>query len=82
MEKNINNWEDCVFLSHIGNTPNSLHSDTIKCYEDLKSQSCHIEKVYLSKLHKKTLNNWLRLKASINVIKWLMFKSYALKDMI
>jgi hypothetical protein len=48
--------------------PNSAHKFTIRCLENLKSQSCHIEKMVDKQTSQEILNNWLSIKAFIDIV--------------
>lgn len=63
----VNNGKDCVFLSHVGKGPNSPHNVALRCYEDFKNQSCHIDKLLSKQISQQILSNRLRLKASVDV---------------
>jgi hypothetical protein len=43
--KKVNDGERCAFLTHMGKGPNLAHRFATRCLENLKNQSCHIEKV-------------------------------------
>ncbi|KAL4558291.1 hypothetical protein LXL04_036489 [Taraxacum kok-saghyz] len=43
--KKVNCGKDCAFIVHKGKTPRSAHNFSVRCYEDLKNQLCHIENV-------------------------------------
>ncbi|CAJ2631158.1 uncharacterized protein LOC123910641 [Trifolium pratense] len=45
----------------------------LKCYEDFKNHSCHIETVLSMQIEQQILSNRLRLKASIDAVRWLTF---------
>ncbi|XP_039144034.1 zinc finger MYM-type protein 1-like [Dioscorea cayenensis subsp. rotundata] len=77
--KKVNSGKDCAFLSHVGKSPNSPHNIAIKCFEDLKNQSCHIDKVLVKQTSQQILSNCLRLKASIDVVRWLTFQACAFR---
>jgi hypothetical protein len=47
---------------------NSAHKFAIRCLENLKIQSCHIEKVVKRQTTQENLNNRLRIKASIDIV--------------
>ncbi|PNX84135.1 repressor of the inhibitor of the protein kinase-like protein [Trifolium pratense] len=49
----------------MGKSPNSSHNIALRGYGDFKNHSCHIENV---------LSRWLRLKTSIDVVRWLTFQ--------
>ena len=47
----FNNWKkvkdgmNCPLVRHVGKEPNSPHKIAVKCYEDLKNYSWHIDKL-------------------------------------
>ena len=50
------------------------HKDCVQACEDLVNQACHIDKVINRQASKQVANNRLRLKASIDSIRWLTFQ--------
>jgi hypothetical protein len=66
--KKVNNGKDCAFLSHMGKSPNSSHNVALRCYEDFKNHSCHIENVLSKQTEQQILSNRLRLKASRDLV--------------
>ena len=77
--KKINCGKDCAFVIHEGKTPASAHNFSVRCYEDLKNQLCHIENVIEKQTTQQVMDNRLRLKTSIEAIKWLTFQACALR---
>ncbi|KAL7598292.1 hypothetical protein Lser_V15G22949 [Lactuca serriola] len=77
--KNVNCSKDCAFIVHEGKTPASAHNFSVRCYEDLKNQLCHIENVIEKQTTQQVMDNRLRLKVSIEAIKWLTFQACALR---
>jgi hypothetical protein len=63
----------------MGKSQNSAHKFAIRCLENLKIQSCHIEKVVKRQTTQEILNNRLRIKASIDIVCWLTFQACAFK---
>ena len=67
----FNNWKkvkdgkNCPLIRHVGKEPNSPHKIAVKCCEDLKNYSRHIDKLIEKQTSKELENNWLRLKTSI-----------------
>ncbi|GAV90630.1 DUF4371 domain-containing protein, partial [Cephalotus follicularis] len=43
--RKVNSGKDCAFLTHVGKSPSSPHNVAIKCCEDLKNQSRHIDTI-------------------------------------
>lgn len=76
--KKVNSGKDCAFVVHEGTTT-SAHNFSVRCYEDLKNQLCHIENVIEKQTTQQIMDNRLRLKASIESIKWLTFQACALR---
>jgi CRISPR/Cas system-associated protein Csx1 len=58
-------------LVHMGNDPCSPHNNAVKCCDTLKNQSQHIENVIDKQTSEQKLNNRLRLKTSIDCIRYL-----------
>ena len=77
--KRVNNGKDCTFLTHIGKDPHSPHNKAMSCFEDLKNRSQHIDKVIQKQTSQEIANNRLRLKVSIDVIRWLTFQTCAFR---
>jgi hypothetical protein len=59
--------------------PNSAHRFATRCLKNLKNQSGHIEKVVKRQTTQEILNNWLRIKASIDIVRWLTFQACAFR---
>jgi hypothetical protein len=53
----------------MGKGPNPAHRFAIRCLKNLKNQSCHIEKVVKRQTTQEILNNRLRIKASMRIVK-------------
>ncbi|XP_057488503.1 uncharacterized protein LOC130778716 [Actinidia eriantha] len=77
--KKVNDGENCAFLTHVGKDPNSLHKRAMKGCQCLVNQSQHIEKIIEKQTSKQIANNHLRLKTSIDAIKWLTFQACAFR---
>jgi hypothetical protein len=58
---------------------NSAHRFVTKCLENLKNQSCHIEKVVKRQTTPEILDHRLYIKASIGIIRWLTFQACAFR---
>ncbi|XP_071740054.1 uncharacterized protein [Rutidosis leptorrhynchoides] len=77
--KKVNCGEDCPFVKHEGKTPASAHNYSVGCYENLKTEVCHIEHV-LEKQNTQEINdNRLRVRTSVEMIKWLTMQACALR---
>ncbi|KAL4568265.1 hypothetical protein LXL04_023873 [Taraxacum kok-saghyz] len=77
--KKVNCGKDCAFIVHEGKSPSSAHNFSVRCYKDLKNQLCHIENMIEKQTNQQVMNNRLRLKVSIEAIKWLTFQACALR---
>ena len=69
--KQVNNGMRCAFLGHIGNSPCSPHNNAVKYCNSLMNQSQYIDKVIDKQTSKEKLKNRLRLKASIDCVRYL-----------
>jgi hypothetical protein len=58
----------------------SPHNNTVKCCDNLKNQSQHIDKVIDKQTSKEKLNNRLRMRASIEFIRYLVYQGCAFRD--
>ena len=63
----------------MGKSPNSAHRFATRCFENLKYQSCHIEKVFKRQTTQEIPNNRLRIKALIDIVRWLTFQACAFR---
>ncbi|XP_021757950.1 zinc finger MYM-type protein 1-like [Chenopodium quinoa] len=63
----------------MGKDSNSTHNFATKCYFNLKNQSCHLEKIVEKQNAEEIVRNRLRLKTSIDVVKWLTFQACAFR---
>jgi hypothetical protein len=52
----------------MGKDLNSAHRFATTCLENLKNQSCHIKKIVKRQTTQEILNNWLYIKASIDIV--------------
>ncbi|XP_023761427.2 uncharacterized protein LOC111909889 [Lactuca sativa] len=77
--KKVNCGKDCAFIVHEGKTPASTHNFSVRCYEDLKNQLCHIENLIEKQMTQQVMDNRLCLKVSVEAIKWLTFQACALR---
>ena len=69
--KKVNSGKDCPFLNHMGNKPDSLHNINQKAsLEGLENTNQHIEAALISQSEEEIKKNRLRLKASINAVRW------------
>ena len=63
----------------MGNVPCSPHNNAINCCDNLKNQSQHIDKVIDKQILEEKLNNQLRLKTSIESIRYLAYQGCAFR---
>ncbi|KAF8376972.1 hypothetical protein HHK36_030343 [Tetracentron sinense] len=73
--RKVNDGENYAFLSHVGKDPISPHNVAERSYKDLMSQSLHIEKILQKQTFEQVGKNRLRLKTSINTVRWLTFQA-------
>ncbi|XP_071695577.1 uncharacterized protein [Rutidosis leptorrhynchoides] len=74
--KKVNDGNRCAFLKHA----NSLqHKSALLSSENLLNQAGHIENVFEKQRLESKLNNRLRLKASIDIVRWLTFQACAFR---
>ncbi|KAL7147930.1 hypothetical protein ABFS83_06G143300 [Erythranthe nasuta] len=71
--KNVNDTT-CALLTHVGNH-SSTHSAAVKSCEDLMTQSRHIDNFMMNQSAEQILKNRLRLKISIDCVRWLAYQS-------
>ena len=71
--KNVKDGMNCPLIRHVGKEPNSPHKITVKCCENLKNYSRHINKLIEKQTSKELENNRLQLKTSIECAQWLAF---------
>ncbi|KAK9079937.1 hypothetical protein SSX86_001612 [Deinandra increscens subsp. villosa] len=79
--KGFKNWKkvrgkDCAFLKHISTTQ---HRSALIFKENLLNQAAHIENVISKQNEELIMKNRLRLKTTIDVIRWLTFQACALR---
>uniref|UniRef100_A0ACD5WQZ9 Uncharacterized protein n=1 Tax=Avena sativa TaxID=4498 RepID=A0ACD5WQZ9_AVESA len=73
--KKVNNGKDCAFLTHMGKDSKSAHNYAVKCYDNLKNKQCHLEQLVEKKREEDIKRNRLRLKVTIDVLRWLAFQA-------
>jgi hypothetical protein len=66
-------------IGHVGKDPNSSHKIVVKYCEDLMNQSGHIYKIVEKQTLQEIMNNWLRLKTSIDSVQLLAFQACAFR---
>uniref|UniRef100_A0A0A9GHJ6 Uncharacterized protein n=1 Tax=Arundo donax TaxID=35708 RepID=A0A0A9GHJ6_ARUDO len=77
--KKVKEGKKCAFLSHIGSDSNSAHSYNVKYYDNLKNASGHVDNVMEKKSTEEITQNRLRLRVSIDAIRWLAFQACAFR---
>ena len=76
--KRVNDNQRCSFLVHVGG-PNSPHNKAVKSLEGLQNVTRHIDKVMNSQSLEEVRKNSLRLKATIESVRWLSLQACALR---
>jgi hypothetical protein len=66
-------------MGHVRTNPNSPHKIAVKCCEDLKNYSRHIDKLIEKQSSQEIENNQLWLKTSIDSVRWLAFQACAFR---
>ncbi|XP_023746701.1 uncharacterized protein LOC111894844 [Lactuca sativa] len=74
--KKVNDGKNCAFLKHIGC---SQHRNVVAYAENLMNQAAHIENIIVKQNEAQILKNRLRLKVSIDTVRWLTFQACALR---
>ena len=77
--KKVNDGKRCAFLNHVGQDPCSPHNNAKKCCQDLLNQSQHIDKVINAHSLEQKEENRLRVKTSIDVVRWLASQGCAFR---
>ncbi|TYH18742.1 hypothetical protein ES288_A05G297400v1 [Gossypium darwinii] len=77
--KKVHDGCNCAFLTHMGKDPNSLHNNAQRAYVDLMNQAQHIEVSLDRQTTQQISANRLRLKTSIDVVRWLSFQGCAFR---
>ncbi|OMO50620.1 hypothetical protein COLO4_37978 [Corchorus olitorius] len=68
------NWKkiggkECAFLAHVGSDLSSPHNKAVRCYDDFKNHSQHIDKIMEKQTSQEIAKNRLRLKTSIDAVR-------------
>src|SRR3954470_3639725 len=71
--KKVNDGKDCAFLTHMGKDSNSAHNYSVRCFENLKNSITHVDKAIVQATEKKVLDARLRLKVTIDSIRYALF---------
>ncbi|XP_023771138.1 uncharacterized protein LOC111919777 [Lactuca sativa] len=74
--KKVNDGKNCAFLKHIGC---SQHRNVVAFVENLMNQAAHIENIIVKQNEAQILKNRLRLKVSVDTVRWLSFQACALR---
>ncbi|OIV97197.1 hypothetical protein TanjilG_28948 [Lupinus angustifolius] len=74
--KKVNAGKNCAFLIHLGGSP---HNNAIKACFDLLNQSGHIRNIFNVQSSDQIKQNRLRLRSSIDSIRWLTFQACAFR---
>ncbi|TVU22346.1 hypothetical protein EJB05_32035, partial [Eragrostis curvula] len=77
--KKVKSGKECAFLSHMGSDSNSAHSYNVTCYNNLKNQLGHIDNMVEQRTSLEVKRNRLRLRVSIDTIRWLAFQACAFR---
>ena len=77
--KKVNNGKYCAFLTHMGKDSKSAHNYAVKCYDNLKNKPCHMEQLVEKQTADDIKRNRLRLKVTIDVLRWLTFQACAFR---
>jgi hypothetical protein len=59
----------------MGKDSKSAHNYAVKCYDNLKNKSCHMEQLVEKQTDEDIKRNRLRLKVTIDVLRWLAFQA-------
>nr|KYP65562.1 Zinc finger MYM-type protein 1 [Cajanus cajan] len=77
--RKVNNGKNCAFLKHIGKDPCSPHNNAMRVFQDLLNQNCHIRNVFHVQSLDQIMKNRLRLKTSIDMVRYLSLQACALR---
>ncbi|XP_058749642.1 uncharacterized protein LOC131622614 [Vicia villosa] len=77
--KKVRNGKQCSFLKHIGKDPCSPHNNAMQACQDLLNQDGHIRNVIQVQSSCQRMNNRLRLKTSIDTVRWLTLQACAFR---
>ena len=77
--RKVNNGKNCAFLKHIGKDPCSPHNIVVSACQDLLNQNCHIRNVLEVQSSDQIMKNRLRLKTSIDTIRFLSLQACAFR---
>lgn len=77
--KKVRDGKNCAFLNHVGKDPNSTHKKAERSCEDLMRQSQHLVQALNRYSSQEIANNRLRLKTTIEAIRYLAFQGFAFR---
>lgn len=77
--KKVRNEKHCSFLKQIGKDPCSPHNNAMKVCQGLLNQDGHIRNVIQVQSSSQRMNNRLRLKTSIDTVRWLTLQACAFR---
>jgi hypothetical protein len=77
--KRVRDGKNCAFLKHIEKDPCSHHNNAVKACNDLLNQRAHIRHGFQKQSSSQIMKNRLRLKASIDVVRWLTLQACAFR---
>ena len=66
-------------MHHVGEDQCSPHNNAVRCCQTLLNQSQHIDKVMNTQSLKQKESNRLRVKTSIDVVRWLTLQGCAFR---
>ncbi|CAM8920228.1 unnamed protein product [Rhodiola kirilowii] len=69
----------CSLMAHVGKDHNSPHHKALLSWSDLMNQPAHISNRFGNFRTQEILDNRLRLKTSIEVVRWLAYQSCAFR---
>ena len=77
----VSDGNNCAFLTHVGQKDNHMtpHKIAERASTDLMNQYQHIERVVEKYNFQEIANNRLRVKATIEVVRWLTFQGCAFR---
>ena len=76
--KRVNDGERCAFFIHVGSC-SSPYNNAMSALHDLRNVTGHIDKVMNAQTLEEVKKNRLRLKATIEVVRWLSLQTCALR---
>ncbi|XP_071718860.1 uncharacterized protein [Rutidosis leptorrhynchoides] len=74
--KKVNDGKRCSFLKHIHC---AHHKDAVVYSVNLQNQEAHIDNIIEKRNNEKHLQNRLRMKATVDIVRWLTFQACAFR---